>query len=54
MQYLHTHPEEGGEPAKVNFETEFPSEGRYRLFLEFKHDGQVHTAAFTVASAAKR
>ena len=27
--------------------TEFPSEGRYGLFLQFKHDGEVHTAEFT-------
>jgi hypothetical protein len=54
LAYLHTHPEDAGGAGKVSFETEFPSEGRYRLFLEFKHDGQVHTAAFTVASAAKR
>ena len=24
-----------------------PDPGRYRLFLQFKHDGRVHTAAFT-------
>ena len=34
---------EGG----IRFMTEFPSEGRYRLFLQFKHDGGVHTAEFT-------
>jgi hypothetical protein len=31
----------------IRFMTEFPSEGRYRLFLQFKHEGQVHTAEFT-------
>jgi hypothetical protein len=31
----------------VPFETAFPSGGRYRLFFEFKHQGRVHTAAFT-------
>ena len=41
--YLHTHPSGGA----VRFETEFPNEGRYRLFLQFKHEGEVHTAAFT-------
>ena len=54
LAYLHTHPEDGERGGTVDFETEFPSEDRYRLFLEFKHDGEVHTAAFTVASAAKR
>ena len=31
----------------VPFETAFPSGGRYRLFFQFKHQGRVHTAAFT-------
>jgi hypothetical protein len=31
----------------IRFMTEFPSEGRYRLFLQFKHKGEVHTAEFT-------
>ena len=30
------------------FYAEVPSAGRYRLFLDFRHDGQVHTAEFTV------
>jgi Domain of unknown function (DUF4396) len=47
LAYLHTHPEGHGEGNAVDFETEFPSEGRYRLFLQFKHQGQVHTAEFT-------
>jgi len=37
----------GGDP--VSFETELPSEGSYRLFVQFKHDSKVHTAAFTRA-----
>ena len=37
--------------AAVRFATEFPSEGRYRLFFQFKHEGRVHTAAFTRAVA---
>jgi hypothetical protein len=44
LAYLHTHPTEGGQ---TQFATEFPSAGRYRLFFQFKHDGQVRTAAFT-------
>jgi hypothetical protein len=40
---------EGTEPAgdAISFMTEFPTEGSYRLFLQFKHAGEVHTAAFT-------
>ena len=45
LAYLHVHPEGHGET--VRFMTEFPSEGRYRLYLQFKHEGRVHTAEFT-------
>ena len=42
------HSESGSEAeAGIRFMTEFPSEGRYRLFLQFKHGGEVHTAEFT-------
>ena len=46
LAYLHTHPA-GGEAEIASFETEFPTAARYRLFLQFKHEGEVHTAAFT-------
>ncbi len=45
LAYLHVHPEGRGDA--VSFMTEFPSEGRYRLYLQFKHEGRVHTAEFT-------
>ena len=63
LAFLHVHPiggadghdEHGGEHSEpssegaegIRFMTEFPSEGRYRLFLQFKHGGEVHTAEFT-------
>ena len=53
LAYLHVHPTghgDGGEHAgsePVAFATAFPSKARYRLFLQFKHGGKVHTAAFT-------
>jgi uncharacterized protein DUF4396 len=52
LAYLHTHPagSEGhgvGSDDAIGFETEFPTEGSYRLFLQFKHAGNVHTAEFT-------
>ena len=31
----------------IDFEAEFPSAGRYALYLQFKHEGRVHTAQFT-------
>jgi hypothetical protein len=47
LAYLHTHPAGGEGDAEVTFATEFPSEGRYRLFFQFQHEGRVQTAAFT-------
>ena len=47
LGYLHTHPGHDTAAAAVRFATEFPSEGRYRLFFQFKHEGRVHTATFT-------
>ena len=47
LAFLHVHPVEGGKGGDVTFATEFPSPGRYRLFLQFKEAGRVHTAAFT-------
>ncbi|MEU5083246.1 MULTISPECIES: hypothetical protein [Streptomyces] len=54
LGYLHVHP--NGEPGDgrtrpgpdISFTTTAPSTGTYRLFLDFKHAGRVHTAAFTV------
>jgi hypothetical protein len=43
LAYLHVHPD----ADSLSFMTEFPSAGRYRLFLQFQHEGRVHTAAFT-------
>jgi hypothetical protein len=51
LAYLHVHPEEGGEPgAGITFGADFPSPGRYRMFLQFRHAGRVHTTAFTEAA----
>ncbi|MBA2506997.1 MAG: hypothetical protein H0V29_13820 [Thermoleophilaceae bacterium] len=48
LAYLHVHPvEEEGVAKPIRFIAEYPSAGRYRLFLQFKHEGAVHTAAFT-------
>lgn len=43
LAFLHVHPDEDS----LAFMAEFPSAGRYRVYLQFKHDGKVHTAAFT-------
>ncbi|MEV5981989.1 hypothetical protein [Streptomyces sp. NPDC052114] len=54
LAYLHVHP--NGEPGDgktkagpgISFMAAAPSKGAYRLFLDFKHEGKVRTAAFTV------
>jgi hypothetical protein len=56
LAYLHVHPEgapgDGRTPAgpEIAFTAQVPSAGTYRLFLDFRHGGRVHTAAFTVAT----
>ena len=45
--YLHVHPTEAS-PQQVVFAVHVPSPGAYRLFLDFQHEGVVHTAAFTL------
>ena len=45
LAFLHVHPTEHGD--SIAFAATFPTEGRYRLFLQFQHQGRVHTAAFT-------
>jgi hypothetical protein len=47
LAFLHVHPDEHG----LGFAATFPTEGRYRLFLQFKVDGRVQTAAFTLEVA---
>lgn len=50
LAFLHVHPEEGHEVAadEIQFEASFPTAGRYRLYLQFKHEDVVHTVEFTV------
>lgn len=54
LAYLHVHPAEeaAGDAVSARPEVAFavsaPSDGAYRLFLDFKIDGSVRTAAFTV------
>ena len=44
LAFLHVHPTDD---ASARFAATFPTAGRYRLFLQFKHEGRVHTVAFT-------
>jgi hypothetical protein len=48
LAYEHVHPLAAG---ALSFETGAAQPGLYRLFLQFRHGGTVHTAAFTHAVA---
>jgi hypothetical protein len=48
LSYSHVHLEPAAGLGEIVFRTELPSAGRYRLFLQFKVGGIVHTAPFTV------
>ncbi|GAA3216948.1 hypothetical protein ACFQE4_23500 [Streptomyces thermocoprophilus] len=55
LAYLHVHPHQeahGTETSgpRVSFTAAAPSAGTYRLFLDFKTGGTVHTAAFTLTA----
>ncbi|WP_406029563.1 hypothetical protein OG801_15150 [Nocardioides sp. NBC_00163] len=58
LAYLHVHPE--GSPGdgrtepgpEITFSAEVPSAATYRLFLDFKHGGEVRTAAITATAEA--
>ncbi|MEW1925009.1 hypothetical protein [Streptomyces sp. NPDC088360] len=60
LAYLHVHPT--GSPGDgrtkpgpgVSFAATAPSAGAYRLFLDFKHEGKVRTAEFTVWAGASQ
>jgi hypothetical protein len=43
LAFLHVHPD----ASSLKFMATFPTAGDYRLFLQFKTEGRVHTAAFT-------
>lgn len=51
LAFLHVHPTEQGPDRRddgIGFEATFPTAGRYRLFLQFRDEGRVRTAAFTL------
>ncbi|WP_018504938.1 hypothetical protein [Parafrankia discariae] len=49
LAYLHIHPDSPTTSAgpDIPFVADVPTQGSYRLFLDFQHDGVVRTAAFT-------
>ncbi len=49
LAYLHVHPhDEQPRTGQIAFSADFPSAGRFRLFLQFQVGGVVHTAPFTI------
>lgn len=46
LAYLHVHPGDG-----LEFGAEVPSAGTYHLFLDFQHDGVVHTAELVLEAS---
>ncbi len=56
LAYLHVHPEGSPDDGSttpgpdISFVAEVPSRDRYRLFLDFRHDGVVRTAGFALTS----
>ncbi|MFJ9445926.1 hypothetical protein ACIRRH_29325 [Kitasatospora sp. NPDC101235] len=50
LAYLHVHPDTTTPGPEIGFTTTAPSTGSYRLFLDFKHQDTVRTAAFTVTA----
>jgi hypothetical protein len=48
LGYLHVHPLPDGALGEIVFHTELSTAGSYRIFLQFKIGGVVHTAPFTV------
>jgi hypothetical protein len=47
LAFLHIHPFEHANGGSIGFEATFPTEGSYRLFLQFRVAGRVQTVAFT-------
>lgn len=56
LAYLHTHPDgapgDGRTPAgpDIAFGVDVPTDGAYRLYLDFQHQGVVRTAEFTATA----
>jgi hypothetical protein len=48
LAFLHVHPtDDERHDDAVGFAATFPTQGRYRLVLQVRHEGRVHTVAFT-------
>jgi hypothetical protein len=58
LAYLHVHPDGAPGDGKtqpgpgITFYAEVPTAGTYRLYLDFQHQGKVHTAEFTATTGS--
>jgi hypothetical protein len=48
LAFLHVHPTDDDRPDEIRLEATFPTPGRYRLFLQFRESGRLHTVGFTL------
>ena len=48
LSYSHLHPLDGSKDGRIEFQTQLPMAGTYRVFLQFKVGGSVVTAPFTL------
>jgi hypothetical protein len=46
--YIHAHALKDSLPGQVNFTSNFPQKGTYKLWLQFNRNGKVNTADFWV------
>jgi hypothetical protein len=52
LAFQHVHPKDAATTGRdIAFDVELAGSGRHRLFLQFKHDGEVRTVAFTERGA---
>lgn len=52
LDYIHTHALEGASSSQngtINFHVEFPSAGKYKVFMQFQRNGTVETSQFVVS-----
>ncbi len=53
LAFQHVHPKDRATAGReIRFDVALPGARAHRLFLQFKHDGEVHTAAFTEPASA--
>lgn len=48
-EYLHVHPMESTTKGPdIILHTNFPKKGKYKVFMQFSHEGKIHTSSFIV------